>query len=219
MEAEALRRRRNKLARMFPAEGPFRRELYPKHLQFFAAGKEHMERAFIAGNRTGKTEAGAYEMALHLTGLYPDWWEGRRFPFAIKAWAAGDTAKTVRDIIQEKLLGKPGEHGTGMIPGDLIIHKTAKQGMAEAIDTIYVKHVSGGRSAVTLKTYMEGRESFQGAGIDFCWLDESVEAPIYDECLIRLMTTEGALILTFTPLQGLTEIVLRFLPGGKMVDA
>jgi phage terminase large subunit-like protein len=219
MEAERTRRARNKLARMFPDAGAFRRELYPKHLEFFAAGKEHMERAFIAGNRTGKTEAGAYEMVLHLTGLYPDWWRGRRFSKAVKAWAAGDTSKTVRDVVQEKLLGKPGEHGTGMIPGDLILKVTTKQGMAEAADTIYVQHVSGRYSSVTLKTYMEGRESFQGAGIDFCWLDESVEPAIYDECLIRLMTTNGALILTFTPLQGLTEIVLRYLPGGKMVGA
>jgi hypothetical protein len=60
-------------------------------------------------------------MAVHLTGRYPSWWNGRRFSGPIRAWAAGDTSKTVREIIQEKLLGKPGELGTGMIPGDAII--------------------------------------------------------------------------------------------------
>jgi len=64
---------------MFPSTGPLRRELYPKHLEFFRAGAAHKERAFIAGNRCGKTVAGGYETTLHLTGLYPDWWEGRRF--------------------------------------------------------------------------------------------------------------------------------------------
>ncbi len=39
---------------------------------------------------------------------------------------------------------------------------------------------------------------------------------IYAECLLRTMTTNGLLILTFTPLQGLTELVLSFLPGGRL---
>ncbi len=39
---------------------------------------------------------------------------------------------------------------------------------------------------------------------------------IYSECLLRTMTTNGVIILTFTPLQGLTELVLSFLPGGRL---
>jgi phage terminase large subunit-like protein len=233
LEAEATRRARNKITRYYPDTGPLRRELYPKHLAFFAAGGKHQptldcpadctgaphaERAFIAGNRTGKTEAGAFEMTLHLTGRYPHWWQGLRFDKPIRAWAAGDTSKTVREIIQEKLLGPVGEQGTGMIPGDLIAKVTTKQGIAEAVDTIYVRHIGGKTSSVTLKTYQEGRESFQGAGLDFCWLDEAVDEAIYDECLMRLMVTEGSVILTFTPLQGLTPLVLRYLPGGKPAE-
>lgn len=151
------RRARNKLATMFPATGPYRRELYPKHLQFFAGGAIHKERAFIAANRVGKTEAGAFEMTLHLTGLYPNWWVGKRFDRPTRNWAAGETTKTVREVIQEKLLGKPGSHGTGMIQGDLIRKITPKQGIAEAVDTIYVRHLSGGTSSVSLKSYQEGR--------------------------------------------------------------
>src|SRR5690242_5427273 len=79
---------------LFPDTGPLRRELYPKHLAFFAAGGEHeptvwcgkdcdgkghQERALIAANRTGKTLAVCYELVCHLTGLYPGWWQGRRF--------------------------------------------------------------------------------------------------------------------------------------------
>jgi phage terminase large subunit-like protein len=171
-----------------------------------------MERCFMAGNRVGKTEAAAYEVTLHLTGLYPDWWEGRRFANAVTAWAAGDTSQTVRDILQEKLLGRAGAHGTGMIPGDRIVKVTPKRGLAEAVDTIYVRHVSGGISAVTLKSYQEGRESFQGVGVDVVWLDEEVPDSIYIEALTRLLTTQGILMLTFTPLKGLTDVVLRFLP-------
>ena len=53
---EAQRRRdTNRIADIYPDEGPLRRELYPKHMAFFKAGATHMERAAIAANRVGKT--------------------------------------------------------------------------------------------------------------------------------------------------------------------
>src|SRR3954453_1708678 len=100
--AELLRRRtsRNKIRTYYPDEGPLRRELYPKHTAFFAGGAMHRERLMLAANRVGKTEGvGAYESTLHLTGVYPPWWVGRRWDRPISAWAAGDTSKTVRDIL------------------------------------------------------------------------------------------------------------------------
>jgi phage terminase large subunit-like protein len=204
----------HKFFTIFPDQGPLRRELYPKHLEFFQAGKEHMERCFMAGNRVGKTEAGAYEMTCHLTGSYPAWWEGHRCSGPITAWAAGDTHKTVRAILQEKFLGIPGQQGTGMIPGHLIHKVTHKAGTAEAVDTIYVRHATGAMSRLTLKSYQEGRRSFQGTGVDVVWFDEEVPMDIYVEGLARLMTTQGKMMLTFTPLNGLTEVVLKFLPAG-----
>jgi phage terminase large subunit-like protein len=211
--------RYHKVESFFPDTGPLRRDLYQPHLRFFAKGKEHRERGFIAGNRTGKTEAGAYETTLHLTGEYPDWWIGARWKRPIKGWAAGDTNKTVREVLQEKLLGPPGDVGSGMIPKESIVHRTAKQGVSEAVDTIYVKHASGGVSQLRLKSYQEGRESFQAASLDWIWLDEECPEAIYDECVMRTMTTNGRVILTFTPLLGLTPVCLRFLPGGEIPSA
>jgi phage terminase large subunit-like protein len=208
---EMCRRAHNKLDRMFPEHGPLRRELYPKHLEFFAAGATETERCFMAGNRIGKTEAGAYETTLHLTGRYPGWWEGRRFQAPVTAWVAGETHTTVREILQEKLLGPAGAPGTGMLPADAIHKVTRKPGVAEAVESIYVRHGSGGLSRVVLKSYQEGRESFQGTGVDVVWLDEEVPESIYLEALTRLLTTRGIVMLTFTPLKGLTAVVLRFL--------
>src|ERR1035441_8845651 len=107
---EIANRSGSKLHAMFPDEGPYRRELYPRHIEFLAAGATFRERLFMAANRTGKTETGAYEMACHLTGRYPDWWQGRRFSEPINAWACGTTNGTTRDIVQEKLLGTEGAH-------------------------------------------------------------------------------------------------------------
>lgn len=168
----------------------------------------------MAGNRTGKTEAGAYEATCHLTGRYPANWKGKRFTKPTKGWAAGDTSKTTREIIQEKLLGPINELGTGMIPGDLIVRKTMKQGIPEAVDTVYVRHISGGISTLVLKSYEQKRTSFQGTEQDWIWLDEECDEAIYVECLLRTMTTDGIVFLTFTPLQGLSEVVLSFMPGG-----
>ena len=209
--------RRLKLYSYYPESGPLRRALYPKHMTFFRAGAKHRERLFLAANRTGKSEgAGGYETVLHLTGRYPDWWEGRRFERPVIAWAAGETTRDVRDSMQKKLLGLWGERGTGLIPGEDIVKVTPRAGVSDAADTIYVKHQSGGISALTLKTYEQGRESFQAAEVDVIWLDEECPEDIYSECLIRTMTTKGIVMLTFTPLKGLTPLVLQFLPGGMI---
>ena len=183
-------------------------------MEFFAAGAEYNERMLMAANRVGKTDAGAYEMTCHLTGEYPHWWEGKRFTRAIKAWACSDTNRTAKEVLQEKLLGPLSAPGTGFIPAAAITHRTSKAGLSEAVDTIYVKHAAGGTSSVQIKSYLEGRESFQGAAMDFIWLDETCGIGIYAECLLRTLTTDGQVIVTMTPLLGLDELVLSFLPEG-----
>ena len=225
LEERERRKQTQKLFYYYSESGPLRRELYAKHMQFFSAGKTHIERLFMAANRIGKTEgAGGYEMTLHLTGEYPVWWSGRRFDRPIEAWAAGDTNTTVRDIIQRKLWGKFLEPGTGLIPQDSIVDRTLKRGLADAIDTIFVKHKSGGTSQLVLKSYDQRRESFQGTKIDAIWLDEEPPLDIYTECLLRTTDTSGGnsdngtLLLTFTPLMGMSETVMAFLPGGQIKE-
>ncbi len=215
--ASELTRRteRRKIDGYYPEIGPLRRELYPKHLAFFAAGVEHRERLMMAANRIGKTEGvGGYEITHHLTGAYPEWWVGRRFERPIQAWAAGDTSKTVREIIQAKMLGPVGRHGTGLIPGDTLGRVTTKQGVADAIDTVSVKHKAGGESLLVLKSYDQKRQSFQGTEQDVIWLDEEPPMDIYTECLLRTMTTDGLIMLTFTPLLGISSVVQAYMAEG-----
>jgi phage terminase large subunit-like protein len=219
VNAELVKRKKTrKINEFYPDEGPLRRELYRPHIEFFKAGARCRERAIIAANRIGKSEGiGGYETALHLTGEYPGWWIGKRFDRPISAWACGSTGQTVRDIVQFKLLGKPGELGTGMIKGDLI-HDIKKKagGVPDAIESCRIKHVSGGYSYLVFKSYDQKRKAFEGTEQDVIWLDEEAPSDIYGECLIRTMTTGGVIMLTFTPLQGLTEVVLNFMKDGKM---
>jgi hypothetical protein len=59
----------------------------------------------MAANRVGKSEAGAYELTCHLTGLYPHWWDRPAVHGPVECWAVGTNSQTTRDIVQAKLLG------------------------------------------------------------------------------------------------------------------
>ena len=210
---EAIRRRKtNRIDWYYPDEGPLRRELYPKSLEFFAAGLTKTERCGMAANRVGKTEGiGGYELACHLTGVYPKWWPGRVYRRPVKAWCAGDTSLTVRDILQKKLLGEWGSFGTGLIRADHIVRFTPKRNVAEAVDQVVVRHISGGLSYLTFKSYDQKREAFQGTEQDIIWLDEEPPQDIYSECLTRTMTVGGMIMATFTPLRGIGDVIFAFM--------
>ena len=80
LKAIEAQRLLSKIESYYPDTGPLRRELYPKQISYFKAGAKHRERLFLAANRVGKTEGvGAYECTCHLTGIYPEWWEGSAF--------------------------------------------------------------------------------------------------------------------------------------------
>lgn len=210
---EGIRRRKtNKIDWYYPDSGPLRRELYQKSLAYFAAGVNKSERCMMAANRVGKTEGiGGYELACHLTGIYPPWWPGRKFRRPIRAWCAGDTSLTVRDILQMKLLGPWTQFGTGLIRADRIVRFTPKRNVAESVDQVVVRHASGGLSYLTFKSYDQKRESFQGTEQDVIWLDEEPPQDIYSECLTRTMTVGGMVMSTFTPLRGIGDVILAFM--------
>lgn len=222
------RKARNRLIQYYPDEGPLRRELYVPHIKFFAAGgKGAFIRAILAGNRVGKSEGiGAYEVALHMTGLYPDWWVGHRFlngPSYV--WAAGTTNQKTAKVNQEKLLGPINQLGTGLIPGDLLdlSSKRMKSGVVDAIEKILVRHVTGRWIEISFKSYAEGRTSFESEEPGVIWLDEEPPLSVFGECVTRVTpTTPGAdpghILCTFTPLEGMSETVMSFLPDGKIPD-
>jgi phage terminase large subunit-like protein len=188
---------------------------YPKQLEFLNCGARLRERLLIAGNQNGKTHTGAFEIACHLTGLYPEWWRGRRFDRPVKVWVCGETSLVVRDVQQKKLCGEPGvdsAFGTGMIPKDLFVDKPSlARGITDAYDTIQVRHVSGGVSVARFKSYEQGRTKFQGESIDIGWADEEPPTDVYAELLTRTVATGGMVFVTFTPLKGRSAVVLRFL--------
>lgn len=195
---------------------------YPKQRMFFRLGATKRERIFLAGNQVGKTEAGAFEAMCHATGLYPDWWDGKRFHHKTVGWVAGVSSNDVKRVAQRKLCGPPGvesEWGTGLIPKDCLIERAMTRGVTDAIDELQVQHWTDGRkdgvSRIVFKSYEQGRKTFQGDTIDWGWGDEESEkADVYPEFLTRLRG-DGCMFTTFTPLFGPTDFVNRFLAGDE----
>ena len=194
---------------------------YPRQADFHAAGAQHRERLFMAGNQLGKTLAGAMEWAMHLTGLYPGWWAGKRFERPVRLWAAGETRTSTRDTVQKLLIGDPEqeeEWGTGAIPGQLLRRIRRSAGLANGIDSVTVKHVTGLTSTLLFKTYEQGRAAWQGETLHGVWFDEEPPMDVYMEGLTRTNATDGIVMVTFTPLKGMSDVVRLFLSEGDLKD-
>jgi phage terminase large subunit-like protein len=191
---------------------------YAKQREFHSLETTKHEIALMAANRVGKTWSAGAAVAMHLTGQYAEDWPGRRFIKPIRAWAAGVTGLVVRDVNQRILCGTPGveaDQGSGMIPKECVRWKggdvSTARGYSDAYDTVLVKHVTGGTSTISFKSYEQGRAKFQADTMDLIWCDEEPPMDIYSECLTRLATTQGLMLCTFTPLLGMSEVVMRYL--------
>lgn len=204
--AELDRRRRTNLLSAYKP--------YSKQVAFHEAGKQYRERLFMAGNQLGKTLSGAAEASMHLTGQYPDWWTGRRFERPIVMIAGSESYELTRDGVQRLLVGPPmteEDWGTGYIPKAAIIETTRRSGVSGALDSVTVRHVSGGTSTLLLKAYEQGRGKWQANTVDYIWFDEEPPEDVYFEGITRTNATGGSIAVTFTPLKGMSSVVARYI--------
>lgn len=168
----------------------------------------------MAGNQLGKTLAGGAEVAMHMTGVYPDWWRGRRWLKPVRCLAGSESAELTRKGIQRVLVGPPEQEdqwGTGYIPKDNIVSWNRRMGVPNTLDNIVVGHISGGKSVLEFKSYDQGRSKWQADTVDLVWFDEEPPADVYTEGVTRTNATKGLAFMTFTPLLGMSEVVKRFL--------
>lgn len=205
LEEKERRKRQNRLAEYKP---------YSKQVEFHQAGRAYRERLFMAGNQLGKTLAGAAEAAMHLTGNYPDWWDGRRFEQPIIMLAGSESYELTRDGVQRLMVGPPmneEDWGTGYIPKASIIETTRRSGVSGALDSVTVRHASGGVSILLFKAYEQGRGKWQANTVHYVWFDEEPPEDVYFEGITRTNATGGSIAVTFTPLKGMSSVVARYL--------
>lgn len=225
------RQKYDKLSLYFPYGHPetFKIEGWSKkpwQLDFMNASATHRENGLVASNRPGKTMTAAQIVSMHMTGLYPDYYEGKRFKKPVLVWTGSPTNETSRDIVQKELLGGVTKEtlGTGSIPKEKIHGKPKNKqaGISDVVDLFHVKHDSGGISKCVMKTYEQGWRKWQGTAPEVVWLDEEPEdnelqGKIYTEALTRLLTSNGVIYVTFTPLLGVTTLVEHYQEGSESI--
>jgi phage terminase large subunit-like protein len=180
---------------------------------FFKTGHS-ARRGILAANRIGKTVSTCYETAMHLTGLYPDWWQGHRFEGAITAMVAGEGWSQVAMVLQNELLGTQDvkiteQLGTGAIPRYCIIKDTMRNDGANCLG-VEVRHITGAKSYLLFANYTQEVRQMQGFKLNLAVFDEQPPDDFFSEIVTRTATTQGQVLCSFTPLKGLNGLVSKF---------
>ena len=195
-------------------------EPYPWQKEFYHSGPGNKQRMLMAANRVGKTASMAVEVAYHLTGSYPDWWEGIRFTRPVTLWCLGVSGEQLRDVVVKELLGVyAGDgkfDGSGLVPIQAVKQVTPAMGTPRLPRDVHIRHTTGRNSIVSFKSYTQGQHVLMGSSVDFVWIDEEPkDVTIYPQCLTRTATGNdgkgGYTVLTFTPENGVTELVSQFM--------
>ncbi len=192
---------------------------HKKQKIFHNLGKSAKVRLFLAGNRVGKTLCACAEVAMHTTGIYPKWWEGYQYSNPVEALVVGVTAQTTRDVLQqEKYIGRAGIN-LGLIPEHLVLKKTMIGGIAGAVDTLTIQHISGGYSTLSFRSSDQGSAKFQGLSKDIIHFDEEMPLDLFTEALTRLVyfkkKAKSMMLITMTPMRGMTLFLESFLKDKK----
>lgn len=207
---------RHKYKYMYRDWSPTQTGFYDWQMRYIDESATKGTICLCAGNQVGKTSVGAYVDAIHLLGDYPDDWKGRKFEHAPVCWLLGVTGEKVRDLLQLALFGRriDREFTGGLIPRERILHKECEpmQGTKNSFRTIPVKHSSGDVSICKLWGYSQGQSVLMGDVVDLVHLDEEPkDAKIYPQLVTRLLNGDkgmgGLMLLTFTPENGMTELV------------
>lgn len=192
--------------------------LYEWQRKFVRATADHTSCMLMAANRVGKTRTGLTVDAMHLLGDYPDDWEGHKFDHAPMCWLLGFSMEKTRDLLQTPLFGtlEGGKWTGGLIPADRIIAHLSATGTSGAMRQITVRHKSGSQATVQFWSYSQGQHAIMGDSVDWYHIDEEPrDKAIYPQVLTRTATGDGGLggrgILTFTPENGRTELVVQFM--------
>ena len=184
------------------------------HQRKFFATYQSDRRGILAANRIGKTVSTCYETAMHLTGIYPEWWQGKRYNKPVNVMMAGEGWQQVALVLQNEMLGtndvKIKENlGTGAIPRDNVVFDTMRNDGANCLGC-EVRHISGSNSYLMFANYTQEVRQMQGFKLNIAVFDEQPPDDFFSEIVTRTATTQGQVLCSFTPLKGLNGLVSKF---------
>jgi phage terminase large subunit-like protein len=189
--------------------------------RFYDAGAFATQRLVMAANGVGKSQSVCAELAAHVTGEYPDWWEGKRFTEGgWEAWIGSIDNDMQKRGPQRALLGRDLEDllGTGLIPKQNIVDiKRRQAGVKEVADTVTIRHASGQNVVLKFLTLEQGWRKWQSGDPKIILWDEEPDDSVSDqkdilsEALTRLVRNSGIFICGYTPLLGDTQLTEHFM--------
>lgn len=146
-------------------------------------------RALFWGNRVGKTEWGGQEASRYAIADHP--FRELKPPYEI--WCACPSFDVQEHTTQKKLLS--------YIPESKIKRVEYLRGR------IIKKMELEGGITILFKSYEQGREKFQGAGVRLIWFDEEPPHDIWEECFVRVEAGQQLDVnLTMTAVKGMTWV-------------
>jgi phage terminase large subunit-like protein len=188
---------------------------FEHQIDFFKTGQKP-RRGILAANRIGKTVSTCYEVAMHLTGRYPDWWpeDAKRFAKPTTWFVSGEGWEQTARVLQDELIGTKDvkikdQIGTGAIPRECIVTDTMRCDGANILG-VEIKHVSGANSYLLFGNYTQEVRNLQGFKLDGVVFDEQPPDDVFSELVTRTATTQGQVLCSFTPLKGLNGLVSKF---------
>ncbi len=192
--------------------------LYDWQLKFNASTKENRACMLMAANQVGKTRTGVTIDAFHLTGDYPDDWNGHKFEKPPLIWLLGFSGEKTRDLLQSPLFGRV-QNGVlegGLISADRIIDHKSMTGTSGAMREVRVKHKQGGIATCQFWSYSQGAHALMGDVVDWYHIDEeprdkNIAPQVWTRTANGDSGNGGRGILTFTPENGRTDLVIKFM--------
>lgn len=153
---------------------------------------------YFWGNGAGKTFLGAYITVCLLLGHETKKY-GLPFLWVKKeVWIGTESGSNVQSVIEPYLLW---EGSSTRIPPEEI------EGLPHKDNKILKGFSMKNGARVYVKTYEQGFEKFQGWNPDWIWLDEEpTDAMIWTELQVRVRRPDCEMLVTMTPLKGLTRI-------------
>lgn len=201
--------------------------------EFIAMTARYPHCMVSAGNQTGKTWTMAYLARCHLTGQYPEWWNGARLEQCRKAWAAGVDWKQIGRVWTKALLGKIDEvtrepDYSGVLSPEDVRHVRFHPQHRTSAERIVVNRADGGVVTLEMIAYSQtGAEKKQAqslageTNLDLLLIDEQPPDIALGQMVMRTAHGEhvngtgdtvncGLVLIGMTPELGATPLYEEF---------
>lgn len=193
LEALQAKRQKEHYVKYWTPNSPGQREVFQK---FSPATKVFVVRG---GNRSGKSDLGAAVTTAWGLGKdhfinEPAWEWVKSLPIPeppSNIWVVGLDFAVIRDVLWSEKLRNGATHPPFLPKDESLITKVS--------DSEFWLQLANG-SRITCKSADSGREKFQGASVDFIWIDEECDEEIFNECYQRTVDCKGKMLITLTPL-------------------